>query len=194
MAGNKNLGGGGNREMLRPLTPRGTIQHDLSDTEIIGNHKGVFGGLNVANPQPGFAYQWERNTPRDLFLARQRGWQVVQTGDPDGAAWQLTDEVDSDRPTPLDTSDVFNDVVLVRTPEDNYRRLIEERLEANRTQLSNSDGHFLDGATDAERSTGHRQGQSVATRWASREHSTNLMEGDVVKDTVAPRGIIREET
>lgn len=186
------MGGGGDRSLLRYLKFDGNLDHDDSDTEIVGSHKGVYAGLNVANPQPGWRYQWEVRSPRDVQLARQRGWQVIAQDDPEGAAWQLASDYDSDLPSQLDSSDVYQDVVLMKMPEHKYRSLLEQRVRENQERLTGSDTAFLDGVSEAEASSAHSGGRRVATRWATREHSTAVKQGDETVSTHAPTGIIRE--
>jgi hypothetical protein len=187
--------GGGDREWLRPLRGDGNLNHDISGTEIIGNHKGAYSGLNIANPAPGLYHQWERNNPRDIFSAQQRGFWVADPERDGSPAYKLAD-FGHDRPTPLDTADVFGDVIHMVTSEDNYRRLLNEQAEENRRKMGQSDVGFLEGASPEEAATasgGRSRNRAVATRWATREHSTALMEGETVRDTVAPRGIVRED-
>jgi hypothetical protein len=188
--------GGGNRQWLAPLDQTGnqTGYDSVDGAHIVGQHKGFYAGLNVANPRPGFSYQWIRSDPREVFLARQRGWQVVNTTDEDGPAFThgLYQDDDSDTPTPLDTTGVFQDVVMVRISEGNLRKIEDEHKRLNEIQMSGGTEEFLQGASGAERATGHTQRGYMPTRLARTDHSTTVREGDEVKATIPMGGIVKE--
>lgn len=190
------LGGGGNRQWLAPLDYESNqTGYDSPDgARIVGGHSGFYAGLNVANPRPGFSYQWIRSDPRDVFLARQRGWQVVNTSDEDSPAYAqgLYQDDDSDTPTPLDTTGVFQDVVMVRISDENLRRIQNEIKTMNRIQMEGGTEEYLQGASEAERQTGYTQRGYMPTRLARRDHSTTVREGDEVKATIPMGGIVRE--
>ena len=72
------LGGGADREWLEPLDEVGNREPD-DDVEVdfekmIGCHTGVFSGLNVYDPQPGFEYIWEVYKP---VAERRYGYYVL---------------------------------------------------------------------------------------------------------------------
>lgn len=191
------LGGGGDRSWLATQKPDGCNQLENTTTgaSIQGSHKGFYTGLNASNPRPGFRYLWERNTPQSVFLARQRGWEVVSMEDSDAPAFAqgLYDDNDSDRPTPLDTSGVFQDVVYMRTPIERYRRMREETANEARRIMEGSTQDFLDGASSAEMATGQTKRGYLPTRIARNDHSAVMESGDGnVRGQVPMRGIVKE--
>ena len=176
--------GGGDRTWLKPMSPNGSFNERTDDdAEIVGCHKGFYGGLNIANPEPGFTYQWIRNDPRDVYLARQRGWQAVDTEGTDKPAFMLgINGDDSETPTQLDTAAVFQDILLVRMPEETHQRINEELREKAKAQLRNGTDAFLDGADAAEMATGRTERGRLPTRMARAEHGLQAQQdGETVR-------------
>lgn len=191
------MGGGGNRRWLATQKPDGSNQLGTTTTgaRIQGSHTGFYTGLNAANPQPGQRYMWERNVPQAVFLARQRGWEIVNANDSDAPAFLqgLYDDNDSDRPTPLDTTGVFQDVVYMRTPIENYRRIREETAKQARRIMEGSTQDFLDGASPDEMATGQTKRGYLPTRIARNDHTAVVETGDgTVRSQVPMRGIVKE--
>ena len=194
------LGGGGDRSWLTTQKPDGTnqLEHTTTGARVQGCHKGYYAGLNGANMRPGTRYRWERNVPQAVYLARQRGWQVVELTDDDAPAFAqgLYDDNDSDRPTPLDTAGVFQDIVYMRTPIENYRRLREDNLREARRIREGSTEEFLQGATDQEMATGQTSRGYLPTRLARSDHGSVIErfgEGGVeVEGQIPMRGIVKE--
>ena len=83
-----------------------------------------------------------------------------------------------DAPTPLDTSDLYGDVVLMEYDEGRIAKRREQSAHRAIKQIENADSGFLNGADAAElESAGGQQ-----TRYARRDHSTHLEgDGQVVK-------------
>ena len=192
------LSGGGSNEWLQELTPEGNTQTD-GYVEIRGGHRGFFTALNVGNPQPGFEYEWSVNSARDIQLARMKGWRQVQGDDPEMAAFRMSvlgDHDDSDQPTPLDTSDVFQDVVLMRMPSERLARIRSEQ-DAERTASleGGATAAFLQGARADE----IMAGQGRNTRFTHGVHGIEHTEGGTVVNqwtpdpSSRPKGIISEE-
>lgn len=173
--------GGGNPAWLVPCKPDGTRDTDgLIEGDVIGTHTGNYAGLCVANPQPGRMYQWANRNPRSLLAARHRGWRPV-SHDSGGArpAYELGQLQDPEYPTPLDTAEVFQDVVLVETSEENWARLQKEREDRAAGMLKGAGAaSFLAGATDAERMTGQTASGNFETRFVCREHGILFQEGE----------------
>ena len=65
------LGGGKNREWLRPLTPEGNLDTygDPDFDNMVGCHTGQFIGLNVPNAEPGYEYVWENRKSAEIMKA-----------------------------------------------------------------------------------------------------------------------------
>jgi len=192
-----NMGGGGDRSWLSVQKPDGSNPDETTTTgaRIQGSHKGFYTALNAANPCPGQRYMWERNVPQSVFLARQRGWEIVHSEDSDAPAFMqgLYDDNDSDRPTPLDTTGVFQDVVYMRTPVENYRRIRGEIANEARRIMEGSTQDFLDGANSAEMATGQTKRGYLPTRIARNDHSAVMETADgTVRGQVPMRGIVKE--
>ena len=183
--------GGGDRSELRPLRPDGNIDHDTSD-RVVGNHKGQFSGFNIVNPRPGTVHQ--HGTRRDLLAAKQRGWWIADPEVDGRMASEVLSDYVSDTPTAIDTSgSLYPEYIHLVTSEENFRRLMEERLEENRRQLGPAGLGYLEGVTQEEYATGRSERGHVPTRFATRDHGTFVMEGDRVVESLVPGGIIREE-
>jgi hypothetical protein len=105
----------------------------------------------------------------------------------------LYDDNDSDRPTPLDTTGVFQDVVYMRTPIENYRRIRGEIAKEARRIMEGSTQDFLDGADSAEMATGQTKRGYLPTRIARNDHSAVMETADgTVRGQVPMRGIVKE--
>lgn len=186
------LSGGDDRSQLRPLRPDGTVDHDMAGHHIVGNHKGDYSGFNIADPAPGTVHQWGTN--RDVYSARQRGWWVADPERDGRPATELVNLHRSDTTTPGDSfTSVYPDYVHLVTTEENYRRLMQEQLERNRAQLGEGGAEFLGNVSQEEYETGRTESGVVATRFATRDHGTRVMQGDQVVEHFTPRGILREE-
>ncbi len=187
------IGGGGDRSWLTPLRPDGNLRHDTHgvNAEIRGGHRGFYAGLNSGNPRPGFQYGWGHNDPSQTLMARQRGWQVVQQGDEDGPAYRFGGGYDStDTPTPLDTADVFQDIIYMRIPEHKLRVLREEEQRRAEQMLHGGGASaYINAADEAEIIAGHGK----ATRFARRDHQTQIRRGSEVLAEWSPgAGVVTE--
>jgi len=106
------FGGGRDREELASYNPQEYLESDDPDN-LMGCHKGIYGGLNVSNAQPGFFYAWADDSPRSLLIAKQQRYQVVSAQDPEMAGYRKM--VAHDQRSDLDsTNSGFAGVVLVR--------------------------------------------------------------------------------
>lgn len=177
------LQGGGDRGWLVPLRADGRSQQREDAVDVVGCHRGDYAGLNVANPQPGYEYQWGNNRPQSVLGARARGWTPVRDGDPDCPAYELVDEYNdsTDTPTQLDTIKPFGGLILLRTPVENLRRLHEDHDKESAARLQGSAEGYLQGASYEEQALGRsHEGKYLPTRFARREHGTTVQEGDEV--------------
>lgn len=178
------LGLGNARDWLTPLRPDGSRKYEThGDEEIIGCHTGHSAGLNVRNPLPGYDYMWGSRDPRRLLVERQRGYEVVQDSDSDGPAWK-SEAVggDHDAPTPLDTANVYQDIVLLRIRSDRLAELRAAEQQHARSLLDSGTRAFIERASPDEMLSGHGR----ATRMARSDHVTNLMDGDEIVEQHAP--------
>ena len=188
------ISGGGAREWLQPQDDQGNIRPDDANLDVRGSHRGFYTGLNVVNPQAGMEYQWALNNPNQLMLARQRGWRQVQADDPEMSAYRAAvyGEDDSDQPTALDSTDVVNELVLMRITSDKLA-IIRDGQEKSRQAMIRGSSHnaFVRGARADEIATGHGR----ATRFVGPQHSVSVEVGGQPVDTWTPDrdGIISEE-
>jgi len=186
------MSGGRNNFKYSPVREDGrTRMYDnvSSEIDIIGVHTGDFAGLNIVNPQPGFHYQWVKNDPTARMTEAQKGGRPVHAGDQDHPAYELGLVYDeSDSPTPLDTAQVYKDVVLMRYPEEAIAKRRAENEERALQAVSKADQSYLQGASAAELASG--QGQR--TRFAERRHNLSMKDesGAVRQQWTPDRGII----
>ncbi len=184
--------GGGDRSWLKPMAPNGSFNEDSPEgADIVGCHKGFYAGLNIANPEAGYAYQWIRNDPRDIFTARQRGWNVVDTSGSDKPAFMLVTDGE-EMPTQLDSSGVYQDIVLVRITEDQHEKLNQSVRERADSQLRDGTDAFLDGASEAEMATGRTARGRVPTRMARSEHGLQAQQDGETVRIESQRGILQD--
>jgi len=179
MSDPKPLGLGSPRSWLTPLKPDGSGRawESSPNEEIFGTHRAHAAGLNIRNPIPGYEYAWGSRDPRRHLIDRQRGYEVVRDTDPDGPAWRSgAIDPDHNAPTPMDTSEVYQDVVLLRIPA---ARLTENRRleEAERiASLRAAERSFIDQMTSEEMLSGHGRN----TRFAHSSHGFQVRDGDDV--------------
>ena len=191
------LGGGGDRSWLTPLTPEGNRQTDSPvGGDITGCHTGFCFGLNVRGAKENYSYQWLNRKPNEVAVARMKGFVLVRDGDSDSPAYMagmedLQDE--SDTPTSLDTSQVFQDVVLARIPTERLRALKDDEGEKAKRALRGGAAAFVAGATPEELAT---DPSGRPTRFVPRQgqygsHSISFKEDNETSDTWVPeRGIV----
>jgi len=182
-------GGGHDLSWYEPLNEQGSRNLDLeSGDETVGCHVGPYAGLNVAQPQPGFEYSWALNDPRELLRARHRGAEVVQGSDPEYAPYN---DFQDPHQTPLDTSQLYQEVVLVRTPMETVRkRRAEEQRKAEISARGFVDD-YLNRASALEVDAGRRGGHS-STRFARNDHQVEFYEDDKAAAVWTPgSGIVR---
>lgn len=185
------ISGGGDRSELRPLRPDGNVDHDLAGHVIVGNHKGEFSGFNIVDPRPGTVHQY--GTRRDILSARHRGWWVARPED-GRPAYEMMSLYQSDPQTPVVPAEsLYPEYIHLVTTEENFRRITEEHMTASRAQLAPAGLGYLDGVSRDEFETGRTERGHQATRFATRDHGTFVVEGDRVLEHLTPRGILREE-
>lgn len=185
------LSGGGDRSELRPLRPDGSLDHDLVGVHIVGNHKGEYGSLNISSPRPGTVHQF--CTRKEVLSARQRGWWVADPQVDGRPAYELVRDHGQVAPPSGSDHSTFPDLVHIVTSEENYRRLMDEREAASRAAIAGGGSEYLENVDRAEYETGRTGRGYLATRFATREHGTSVMEGEDVLEHLTPRGIMREE-
>jgi len=177
-------GGGYDREWYAPLTPEGNrVTEDALD-DTIGCHTGPYAGLNVPNPQPGYEYCWQLNTPREVYRSELWGGEVVQGEDPEFAAYRE----DPDQTT-VDTSRLYNELVLIRTPIEKVRaRQLEEQRRAEEMVFGSGED-FVDRASALEADYGRRGGRRDGlTRFHRGDHRTEVETDGKTTEFVTPEG------
>jgi hypothetical protein len=169
------IGGGADRLTLKPLNPDGNRDgnDDPELDNILGCHTGSTFGLCVANPQPGFIYKWARKRGGDINYYRRRGGQVVQTGDPEHSVGSTYIE-DQDS-SPVDSADIYEDVILMRFPEEAIRQQTEE-------DRAKSDAQMRAGADEFVNQAHERPGEiqlsgGKPTRFARSDHRLDYSTG-----------------
>jgi hypothetical protein len=161
-------GGGYDRKWYEPLDSQGVRNMDIPE-ETVGCHTGPFSGLNVVNPQPGYDYCWQINDPREILRSRMQGGVVVQGSDPEFSVYQNEDP----EQTPLDTSQLYKELVLIRTPIETVReRRLKEQHRAE-VMARGSVNDFVDQASPAEADYGRRDGRG-STRLTRGDHSIEI--------------------
>lgn len=159
------LGGGYDREWYASLSEDGIRDMDIPE-ETIGCHVGPYAGLNVANPQEGFSYTWQINDPREVLRSRMMGGVVVQGSDPEFSVYNTTD----DNQTPLDSSQLYKEVVLIRTPIEKVREQALREKQAAEVMALGSIQDYTDKASALEADYGRQDGRG-STRFPGQEHA-----------------------
>jgi hypothetical protein len=192
------LGGGSQREWLEPLDSEGNRQgHDLLvEGRMVGCHLGNFAGLNVCDPQPGFEYEWMMNpsrsgaNPSDGMRIQQLGGQVVRDGDPEFAAFKHMEGMGDS--SPLDTSTIYKELVLVRIPVEKQRARLQAISDKNKRMLRKGPEESFVGSASALES--ERYSGRGPTRFAMRDHQTEFKhDRDTVEVSLPDSGIVRTE-
>ena len=186
------ISGGGDRSELRPLRPDGNVDHDMAGHHIVGNHKGQYSAYNIVDPRPGTVHQFGNRG--DVLGARQRGWWVADPERDGRPAYQLMGLYQSDGATPVTPDDMpYAGMVHLVTTEENFRRLMDEQQASNRAQLEPAGLDFLERASMDEFNVG-RGGRAIASRFATSDHGTFVVQGDnTILEHLTPGGIRREE-
>lgn len=189
----KLLGGGADRLNLIPLNSEGN--RDGGDNpeldNMIGAHTGTSYGLNVTNPQAGYVYKWPRNQAKDINYYRRLGYSVVRAEDPE---WSVGSKVPGDLDaTPLDSSDIYQDVILMRAPEEAVRQQVEREQAKTKNQLRSGADAFVSNATPAEIAFSG----GAPTRFAQRKHRLDYRSGyssesPLVDQWTPDKGIIED--
>ncbi len=190
------LGGGLDRQWLEPLDAEGNRNPDLPiEDRVVGCHVGPYAGLNLYNPQPGMEYQWMLNpsrsgaSPADSLHIHEVGGQVVKEGDQELAAFKTMEGMEA---SPLDTSTIFRELVLVRIPAEKQHARMKAHAEKNARMLRKGpEESFVGRASHLE---GERYSGRGPTRFALRDHQTTFNHGhDNVEVSLPNSGIVRTE-
>jgi hypothetical protein len=190
------LGGGMDLGWCEQLDSDGNRNPHMGVEEgVVGCHVGVYAGLNLYNAQPGNEYQWMLNpsrqgsSPADSLQIHQIGGQVVQGDDPEYAAFAKMEGMQA---SPLDTSNIFNELVLVRIPEARMAQRRQENIDKNAKMMrAGPEESFVSRASDTE--SERYQGRGP-TRFAMRGHQTQFNhDRDTVEVSLPDSGIVRTE-
>jgi hypothetical protein len=169
------IGAGADRLALKPLGPDGSRDgnDDPELDDVMGCHAGSTFGLNVSNPQPGFVYKWARKKGSDIAYYRRRGGQVVQTDDPEHSVGSTY--IEDMGASPVDSADIYEDVILMRFPEEAIRRQTEEDLAKSQDQLRSGADEFVNQAHERPGEIEFSGGNP--TRFAKRGHRLDFSTG-----------------
>ncbi len=182
------LGGGYDREWLAPPDEGGNIQGDEDMYEnVVGNHKGPHAGLNVFNPQAGWIYVHERNTTVDRARSRAKGGRFVSADDPEFLGLRYMHD---DAPSAIDTTEIYNDLILVAYPEARIRELREAEAAKSQAMMRSGSDDFLGRVTAAEREMDPR---GRGTRFAMQDHRLDYVDersGKMIEEWTPEQGII----
>ena len=140
--------GGGNRMHLKPMPS--------DPAERIGSHMGTTECLNITNPQPGFHYYHARRDASSIQRKLNEGWRPVTGEDPESWGVDLT-TLDGTKIPELDGLRAFQDVILVKIPEDKYAALQVEKERRAKVQRTGTTEEYLS------------KGQELASRIGSSE-------------------------
>jgi hypothetical protein len=111
---------GEDQSFYTPLTHDGNVEPGT-----LGCFPGDCADLNIQTPEPGFQYLWARNNDTEVAKYERRGWEVDLT--------QPKRRITSSQRMGqfnIDSSTVRGDVVLLRIPEELYRRIQLDDIEA----------------------------------------------------------------
>lgn len=187
------LSGGRDNFNLVPMRQDGQcrVYDQVSgDVEVIGGHSGDYAVLNIANPVPGFIYQWVANRKASHMAARAAGGVPVNDSDPDGSAavLGLTTEGSGLDATPIDSVETMGDVVLYRYPEARMAERMSQNEDLSLSKLERADMAYLSGADAAELQTAAGRN----TRFARRDHTTQMLDesGNVRQNWNPSKGIV----
>jgi hypothetical protein len=190
------LGGGAELSWYEGLDSEGNRNPDLGvEDQVVGCHVGAFAGLNLYNPQPGWEYQWMNNpsreggSPADSLAIHVLGGHVVQGGDTEFAAFNKMEGMEA---SPLDTSNMFRELVLVKVPQAKMHQRRMENLEKNAKMMrAGPEESFVNRASHLE---GERYSDRGPTRFAMRGHQTTFNhDRDTVEVSLPDSGIVRTE-
>ena len=188
------LGGGYDRSWLAELDPYGNTKMEAHDVfeDTIGCYVGDFAGMNVCNPQPGSEYAWELNPSRpgarvaDGMKIFQSKGEVVKGGDPEMAALSKMIGVEVSF---LQTTQQFQELVLVRYPAEVIQAKQEKIDEMNKAQLRKGPAEGFIARADPLEANYSSGG---ATRFRRSGHSTPFKQGDREVEVHTPdAGIVR---
>lgn len=190
------LGGGMDREWLEPLDSEGNRNPDIPiQDRVVGCHVGPYAGLNLYNPLPGYEYEWLLNpsrsgaSPADSLQIHEIGGTVVKEGDQEFAAFTVMEGMEA---SPMDTSTIFRELVLVRIPSEVQHARMQANLEKNNRMLRRGpEESFVGKASSLEN---ERYSGRGPTRFALRDHQTEFKHGsDTVEVSLPDSGIVRTE-
>lgn len=133
--------GGGDLSWTKPVSPA---------DEVVGAHRGHHAALNIKNPQPGFRYYYERRDANKVLVKKNEGWEVVQANSPERWGDNLPEDVQKE----LDGVRAYQDVILLRIPEEKYRQNREHLRELAEASRRGSDREYLDKSREREHQLG----------------------------------------
>jgi hypothetical protein len=97
---------------------------------------GHFDAFEVQNKKKGFRYRFVNVNERNIAAKRRQGYEIVQSRDPEKIA--MADNTPLKAGSSIDTTRRFNDVVLMRIPEEKFKRLqtVHANIQKRRTLTS----------------------------------------------------------
>ena len=185
------FGGKVDREWLEPVDSDGNSpsEEDADYGHTVGCHTGNHMFLNIHNPLPGYHYVWERKNANDLRRAVLKGGQVVKSDDPEMTAADRA--AGADIVTSLDSLAEYNELQLVRYPEEAMRKIREAESNKAAKMLRGGDESFVNSATAGEMAPEWNP-RGVKTRFATSQHRTEFKGdgGETVDQWTPDKGIL----
>lgn len=182
---------GGDRDLFIPLDDEGNLPMDSLD-RTMGCHRGRFSVLNVHNAQQGFEYRYVQNKPQQILRARMEGSDLVRDGDPEytGLCEGMEGSMGIDSRS-IDTTQVYGDVVLVKTPIEEMRKVREAQAERAHQSLHGGARRYAERAPSDELEAAGQRGLS-SLRFARGEHQLAHARGEDTTGIDRSAGIKQE--
>lgn|SRR5262245_23759960 len=112
---------------------KSSIQEEPEVTVDEMDKYGHFDAFEIQNKQKGFKYRFVNMNERNLAAKRRQGYEVVKDKDPEKVA--MADNTPLKTGSSIDTTRRFNDVVLMRIPDEKFKKLqaIHAAIQKRRT-------------------------------------------------------------
>lgn len=147
---------GAPEEWLRPLQQQ---------IDKIGTHRGPHEALNVKNPKPDMHYYCCARTASAVQRFINEGWEVVPKDSQERWGAELPASVQAE----IDSTRAYQDVMLIRTSSENYRRIQTDKHRDAQAALQAVDDGFLAAGERIDNQLG-RHGTDKPTYYKKSNH------------------------
>ncbi len=120
--------------------------HLPDDDAPLGYHQGNFMALNVRNAQPDMHYYWVARQPSQILKFLNMGYTVVQGDDPEEFGADLPEGIG----LPQDGAAAYHDIILMKTPMDNYRQYKQDRIDRRQAAVQASEHAYMNKGRERE--------------------------------------------